>query len=245
MNTKECFDIDKNTMPNHIAIIMDGNGRWAKKHGLPKKMGHKAGAETLHDITEAALELGVRYITVYAFSTENWKRSEEEVSGIMDLLRQYLKEHIKTAKKRDVRVKIIGEITKLDKDIQAQIAVLEDLTKDKDKITLNIALNYGGRDELIRGIKKIADDIKHNKILIEDITEGLIPKYLDTRDTPDPDIMIRTSGEERISNFLLWQLAYTEFDFSDKLWPDYNKEDLIKAIWKFQNKDRRFGGRNI
>jgi len=237
--------IDENNMPLHIAIIMDGNGRWAKKRGLPKKMGHKAGAETLENITEVARELGVKYITVYAFSTENWKRSNEEVAGIMDLLRQYLKEHIKTANKRYVRVKIIGEISRLDKDIQEQIVVLEALTKDKNGITLNIALNYGGRDELVRSIKKIADDTKNNKILIENITEDLIPAYLDTNGIPDPELMIRTSGEKRISNFLLWQLAYTEFDFSDKLWPDYSKEDLVAAIWQFQNKDRRFGGRNL
>ena len=237
--------VDENNIPLHIAIIMDGNGRWAKKRGLPKKMGHKAGAETLENITEVARELGVKYITVYAFSTENWKRSDEEISGIMDLLRQYLKEHIKTANKRDVRVKIIGKISRLDKDIQEQIALLEDLTKNKNGITLNIALNYGGRDELVRSIKKIADDTKNNKILIENITEDLIPTYLDTNGIPDPELMIRTSGEKRISNFLLWQLAYTEFDFSDKLWPDYSKEDLVTAIWQFQNKDRRFGGRNL
>lgn len=245
MGTKEKIELDMNNMPKHIAIIMDGNGRWAKKRSLPKKAGHKAGADTLENILNVAEELGVMHITAYAFSTENWKRSDEEVAGIMDLLRKYLKEHIRSAQKRKVKVDIIGDRTRLDIDIQQQIATLEEITKDKPGLNLHIALNYGGRDELLRAVKKIAEKAKNAEIAQDDITEELIEHHLDTAGVPDPELVIRTSGEERISNFLLWQIAYSEFSFSDKLWPDYNENDFKQAIWEYQNRDRRFGGRNI
>lgn len=244
MGTKEKIELDINNMPKHIAIIMDGNGRWAKKRNLPKKAGHKAGADTLENILNVAEELGVMHITAYAFSTENWKRSEEEVAGIMDLLRKYLKEHIRSAQKRKVKVNIIGDRTRLDSDIQQQILTLEEITKDKPGLNLHIALNYGGRDELLRTVKKIAVKTKNAEIAPEDITEEFIEQHLDTSGVPDPELVIRTSGEERISNFLLWQIAYSEFSFSDKLWPDYTENDFKQAIWEYQNRDRRFGGRN-
>lgn len=244
MGTKEKIELDMNNMPKHIAIIMDGNGRWAKKRSLPKKAGHKAGADTLENILNVAEELGVMHITAYAFSTENWKRSDEEVAGIMDLLRKYLKEHIRSAQKRKVKVDIIGDRTRLDIDIQQQIATLEEITKDKQGLNLHIALNYGGRDELLRAVMKIAEKAKNVEIAPEDITEKFIEQHLDTAGVPDPELVIRTSGEERISNFLLWQIAYSEFSFSDKLWPDYNENDFKQAIWEYQNRDRRFGGRN-
>lgn len=244
MGTKEKIELDMNNMPKHIAIIMDGNGRWAKKRNLPKKAGHKAGADTLENILNVAEELGVMHITAYAFSTENWKRSEDEVAGIMDLLRKYLKEHIRSAQKRKVKVNIIGDTTRLDNDIQQQILKLEEITKDKPGLNLHIALNYGGRDELLRAVKKIAQKTKDAKIAPEDITEEFIEQHLDTAGVPDPELVIRTSGEERVSNFLLWQIAYSEFSFSDKLWPDYTENDFKQAIWEYQNRDRRFGGRN-
>lgn len=244
MGTKEKIELDMSNMPKHIAIIMDGNGRWAKKRNFPKKAGHKAGADTLENILNVAEKLGVMHITAYAFSTENWKRSEDEVAGIMDLLRKYLKEHIRSAQKRKVKVDIIGDRTRLDIDIQQQIATLEELTKDKPGLNLHIALNYGGRDELLRAVKKIAVKTKNGEISPEDITEEFVEQNLDTAGVPDPELVIRTSGEERVSNFLLWQIAYSEFSFSDKLWPDYTENDLKQAIWEYQNRDRRFGGRN-
>ena len=244
MGKENTFEIDLANIPKHVAIIMDGNGRWAKKRGLPKKAGHRAGADTLERIVEYAERLGVKFITVYAFSTENWKRSPDEIASIMDLLRRYLKEHIKTSEKRNVRVKIIGERTRLDEDIQEQISTLEKITKYKKGITLNIALNYGGRDELIRSIKDMFEDVKIGNIKEDQINEEVFSHYLDTKDIPDPELLIRTSGEERISNFLLWQIAYSEFNFSHVLWPDYSEMDFKQAIWEYQNRDRRFGGRN-
>ncbi len=237
-------EIDKTNVPKHIAIIMDGNGRWAKKRNLMKKAGHKAGADALEKVTTAAMDIGVEHLTVYAFSTENWKRSDEEVNGIMDLLRQYLKENIRTAKVKNCKVDIIGEKSRLDIDIQKQIEELEKITKNKTGLNLHIALNYGGRDEIIRAVKKILHDSKNGNVQEETITEDNFSQYLDTGDIPDPELMIRTSGEERISNFLLWQLAYSEFVFSDKLWPDFTPEDLKQAIFDYQNRNRRFGGRN-
>ena len=182
-------------LPQHIAIIMDGNGRWAKKRGLPRKAGHKAGADALQTVTEGAMELGIKHLTVYAFSTENWKRSDEEVEGIMDLLRKYLKENIKTAKARNVKVNIIGEKSRLAEDIQQQIAKLEEITKDKTGLQLHIALNYGGRDELVRAMRKMAQAVKEGTLQVEDIQEDMVQQYLDTKDVPDPELLIRTSGE--------------------------------------------------
>lgn len=242
-HNKEELQLDKNNIPKHIAIIMDGNGRWAAKRALPKKAGHRAGAKTLENISQAAIDLGIKHLTVYAFSTENWKRSEEEVNGIMDLLREYLKTYIDRAKKDNVRVHIIGDITRLDKDIQQQIIELEALTKEKTGMNLHIALNYGGRDELLRAIRKVSQDVAEGKYKAEEIGEKELEQYLDTKEIPDPELLIRTSGEERISNFLLWQIAYSELSFSEKLWPDFTEYDLKQAICQYQNRERRFGGR--
>ena len=230
-------------LPGHIAIIMDGNGRWAKKRLLPRKLGHKAGADTLEEITKAADALGVKHLTVYAFSTENWKRSQEEISGIMDLLRNYLDRYIAKADKENIKIDIIGEKSRLDEDIQEKIKLIESLSAEKPGLNLHIALNYGGRDDILRGFKKIAARIENGEIKAEDITEEMISESLDTGFYPDPELVIRTSGEERISNFLLWQIAYSEFVFNKKLWPDYKPEDLYEDICYYQNRERRFGGR--
>ncbi len=236
-------EIDFDRLPKHIAIIMDGNGRWAKKRMLPRKLGHKAGADTLEDITKAADKLGVEHLTVYAFSTENWKRSQEEIGGIMDLLRNYLDRYVAKADKENIKIDIIGERSRLDKDIQEKIKLIEKISSDKSGLNLHIALNYGGRDDILRGFKKSASRIENGEIHAEDISEEMISESLDTGFYPDPELIIRTSGEERISNFLLWQIAYSEFVFNNKLWPDYNEEDLYGDICYYQNRDRRFGGR--
>ena len=236
-------EIDFDRLPKHIAIIMDGNGRWAKKRMLPRKLGHKAGADTLEDITKAADKLGVEHLTVYAFSTENWKRSQEEIGGIMDLLRNYLDRYVAKADKENIKIDIIGERSRLDKDIQEKIKLIEKISSDKSGLNLHIALNYGGRDDILRGFKKIASRIENGEIHAEDISEEMISESLDTGFYPDPELIIRTSGEERISNFLLWQIAYSEFVFNNKLWPDYNEEAVYGDICYYQNRDRRFGGR--
>lgn len=236
-------EIDMEKLPVHIAIIMDGNGRWAKKRFLPRKFGHKAGADTLENITKAADKLGVKHLTVYAFSTENWKRTEEEVKGIMDLLRSYLDRYIAKADKENIKIDIIGEKSRLDADIQEKIKKIESLSADKPGLNLHIALNYGGRDDILRGVQKIAKKVKAGELKADDITEEMISESLDTGFYPDPELVIRTSGEERISNFLLWQIAYSEFVFNKKLWPDYTEEDLYEDICYYQNRDRRFGGR--
>ena len=230
-------------MPRHVAIIMDGNGRWAAKRMLPRKMGHKAGAEALERIIEAARQLGLEHLTVYAFSTENWKRSVEEVGAIMDLLRLYLKNYLQKFAKDNVRMHVIGDISRLDADIQEQIRNIEEMSKEKDGMTVHIALNYGGRDELRRGVMALARQVQDGVLEPEEITEDIISQSLDTAGVPDPELMIRTSGEERISNFLLWQLAYSEFYFTDKLWPDFTEEDLKDAIDQYCGRERRFGGR--
>ena len=230
-------------MPRHVAIIMDGNGRWAAKRMLPRKMGHKAGAEALERIIEAARQLGLEHLTVYAFSTENWKRSVEEVGAIMDLLRLYLKNYLQKFAKDNVRMHVIGDISRLDADIQEQIRNIEEMSKGKDGMTVHIALNYGGRDELRRGVIALARQVQDGVLEPEEITEDIISQSLDTAGVPDPELMIRTSGEERISNFLLWQLAYSEFYFTDKLWPDFTEEDLKDAIDQYCGRERRFGGR--
>lgn len=237
------YELNPDKMPRHIAIIMDGNGRWAAKRSLPRKLGHKAGAEALENIIYAAKDMGLEHLTVYAFSTENWKRSEEEVGAIMDLLRMYLKKYFKKFLKDDVRMDVIGDITRLDKDIQESILEIEEISKEKTGLFVHIALNYGGRDELRRAVGKIAEDVAAGKLNPADITEDVISNALDTAGTPDPELMIRTSGEERISNFLLWQIAYSEFYFSEALWPDFDKKELEKAIYYYQNRERRFGGR--
>ena len=228
-------------VPNHIAIILDGNGRWAKKRGMPRSFGHVKGCENLEDICEVAKELGVKYLTVYAFSTENWKRSKEEVDGLMKLFRNYLKKCIKISQKNNMRVKVIGDIAAFDSDIQESIEKLEDFSKDFTDLHFQIALNYGSRDEITRAVNRMLEDQKAGK-LETPVSEDTISGYLDTAGLPDPDLMIRTSGELRLSNYLLWQLAYSEFYFTDVPWPDFKKEELIKAIEKYNERDRRYGG---
>ncbi|KXL53192.1 ditrans,polycis-undecaprenyl-diphosphate synthase ((2E,6E)-farnesyl-diphosphate specific) [Anaerotignum neopropionicum] len=240
---REVLLIDSSRLPKHIAIVMDGNGRWAAKRALPKKAGHKAGAEAFERLITDAKEIGIEHITVYAFSTENWRRSEEEVAAIMDLMRYYLKNSFQRFLKDNVRMHIIGDISRLDEDIQEQIREVEEKSKAKDGMTVHIALNYGGRDELRRGITQIAEKVAIGELSPQEITEEIIAAQLDTAGVPDPELVIRTSGEERISNFLLWQIAYSEFYFTDVLWPDFGKKDLEEAIYYYQNRERRFGGR--
>ncbi|MDD6570777.1 MAG: isoprenyl transferase [Thermoflexaceae bacterium] len=230
-------------IPEHVAIIMDGNGRWAKAHLVPRNMGHSAGSKVVEQICEDAYNIGIKYLTVYAFSTENWKRSSEEVGALMLLLRNYLKDCIKRANSNNMRVIVIGDKSGLSDDIVETIQHLEEVTKDNTGLTFVIALNYGGRDELLRAMKKIGADIQNGSLSPDAITEQLISDYLDTRGIPDPDLLIRTSGEQRLSNFLPWQLAYTEFYFPEVLWPDFNKDELIKAVKKYNSRERRFGGR--
>lgn len=228
-------------LPTHVAIMMDGNGRWAKEKGLQRHAGHVKGCRTLETITKDVYELGIKYLTVFAFSTENWKRPIKEVNGLMILLRQYLKNSLKTAKAKNMRVRILGNVTKLDNEIQQNIIELEKQTKNNTGFNLQIAINYGGKDDIVRAMTEIAIDIENKKLKSSDINEQLISSYLDTSDIPDPDLFIRTSGEERISNFLLWQLSYSEFYFSEVLWPDFSKEELILAIEKYGSRERRFG----
>ena len=229
-------------IPKHIAIILDGNGRWAKKKGMPRNYGHVQGAKNIERICEEAHNLGVKYLTVYAFSTENWKRPKDEVDALMNLLRNYMKNCLKTAEKNNMRVRVIGDKTALDEDIQKRIADLEEATKNYDGLNFQIALNYGSRDEMIRAMKRMCMDVQSGNLALENINEACFATYLDTNDIPDPDLMIRTSGEQRLSNYLLWQLAYSEFYFTDVLWPDFSKEELVKAIEYFNGRDRRFGG---
>ena len=229
-------------VPNHIAIILDGNGRWAKERGMPRTYGHVKGCANLENICYDIKDLGVKYLTVYAFSTENWKRSREEVEALMKLFRSYLKNCINISKKNNMRMKVIGDITAFAPDIQQSVRELEEYSKDFDGIYFQLALNYGSRDEIRRGMQKMAQDVKDGKVEPDNITEDTIESYLDTAGVPDPDLMIRTSGEQRLSNFLLWQLAYSEFYFTPVAWPDFNKKELIKAIEKYNQRDRRYGG---
>ncbi|PXV93544.1 undecaprenyl diphosphate synthase [Lachnotalea glycerini] len=228
-------------IPQHIAIILDGNGRWAAKKGMPRNYGHTQGAKTVERICEDAYKLGVKYLTVYAFSTENWNRPKSEVDALMSLLRNYMKTCTKTAAKNNMKVRIIGDKTKLASDLQKSIEKLEESSKDNDGLNFQVAINYGSRDEILRAIKEMLKDKEENKIMI-DIDEEMFSAYLDTKDIPDPDLLIRTSGELRLSNFLLWQLAYAEFYITDVLWPDFNKEELVKAIEQYNSRDRRYGG---
>ena len=229
-------------VPNHIAIILDGNGRWAKAKGMPRSYGHMKGCANLETVCDYMKELGVKYVTVYAFSTENWKRSKEEVDGLMKLFRSYLKKCIKLADKNKMRVRVIGEISAFDQDIQDSIVKLEEYSSKYDEIYFQIALNYGSRDEMVRAMRHMAQDCKEGAFSVEEITEERFASYLDTKDLPDPDLMIRTSGEQRLSNWLLWQLAYAEFYFTDVLWPDFDKQELIRAVEYYNTRERRFGG---
>ena len=236
-------EIDKNNLPNHIAIIIDRNRRWAKSQGLATRDGHKAGADALENISQFCNEIGIKYLTVYAFSTENWKRSKEEVSALMAILRLYLDSFLKEKNKQNIKIKILGEIEDLSKSLQNSIKRAIEQTKNNTGLTLNIAFNYGGRPEIVRAMKNIAEEVKEGKINIEDINEDLISNHLYTAGQPDPDLLIRTSNELRTSNFLPWQLVYTEFYFPDKNWPEFTKEDLLEAIKVYQKRNRRFGGR--
>ena len=227
--------------PNHVAIILDGNGRWAKKRMLPRKAGHVAGSKTVEQICEDAYNLGINYLTVYAFSTENWKRPADEVDALMKLLRQYLRDCIKRSTKNNMCVRVIGDISLLAEDMQESIRELEKVTKDNTGLHFQVALNYGSRDEMIRAIQALAVRVRAGEVAPEEIDEEMFAGYLDTKGIPEPDLLIRTSGEERLSNFLLWQLAYTEFYFTDVLWPDFNKKELQKAIDYYNGRDRRFG----
>ena len=250
-------------VPNHIAIILDGNGRWAKAKGLPRGYGHVKGCANLEQVCYDIKDLGVKYLTVYAFSTENWKRSAEEVGAIMDLLRFYLKNYfpargevdglmklfrsylkkcIKISRDNKMKIKIIGDISAFAPDIQESIRKLEEFSKDYDELYFQIAMNYGSRDEITRGMRKMAQDVADGKVSPDQITEDTIGSYLDTAGVPDPDLLIRTSGEQRLSNFLMWQLAYTEFYFTDVAWPDFHKAELVQAIEKYNQRDRRYGG---
>ncbi len=229
-------------VPQHVAIILDGNGRWAKKKGMPRNYGHAQGSKNVERICEEAYRLGVKYLTVYAFSTENWKRPQDEVDALMNLLRNYMKTCLKTAEKNRMRVRVLGDKTALDDDIRNRIEELEKATENNDGLNFQIALNYGSRDEMIRAMRRMCADCKEGVVDLEKIDEALFESYLDTHGIPDPDLMIRTSGEQRLSNYLLWQLAYSEFYFTDVLWPDFTKEELIKAIEYYNGRDRRFGG---
>ena len=233
--------MDNLVIPRHVAVIMDGNGRWAKAKGLPRKMGHVQGGKNVEDMLYVCDDLGIKYFTVYAFSTENWKRSEDEVAALMTLLRSYLSSGFKKAAKNNVRIRIIGDRTRLAPDIQKLIEDLEEDSKNNTGLQFQIAINYGGRDEIVRMMRKTAEDVKSGKVNPEDINEEFISNNLDTKDIPDPDLLIRTSGEQRLSNFLLWQIAYSEFYIADCHWPDFNKDELIKAIEEYNKRDRRFG----
>lgn len=228
-------------IPNHVAIILDGNGRWARSKGMPRNYGHVQGAKTVEVICEEAYKMGIQYLTVYAFSTENWNRPKDEVDALMKLLRNYMKTCLSTAKKNRMCVRVIGDKTGLDEDIRSRINELEEATKDNDGLHFQIALNYGGRDEIVRAVRKIAVMAEEGSISEDDITQQLLSDMLDTKGIPDPDLLIRTCSEQRISNFLLWQLAYTEFYVTETAWPDFSKEELVKAIEAYNHRDRKYG----
>ena len=232
---------EENNLPTHIAIIMDGNRRWAKNKKLDTRLGHKKGAETLENIVRYCNKIGIKYLTVYAFSTENWKRNKEEVGALMMLLQNYLDDFAKRADTENIKINMIGERENLSKGLLKSIDNAIERTKNNTGIQFNIAFNYGGRNEIVTAVKKIANDVKNDKLQIDDITEELVSKYLYTNDTPDPDLLIRTSGELRTSNFLPWQLVYSEFYFTDKLWPDFKSDDLDKAIEEYNRRTRKFG----
>ncbi len=228
-------------IPNHVAIILDGNGRWAKKRGMPRNYGHAQGAKTVEVICEEAYKMGINYLTVYAFSTENWSRPEDEVRALMKLLRNYMKTCRQTAKKNNMCVRVIGDKSRLDEDIREDIAGLEEATRNNTGLHFQVAINYGSRDEMVRAMNHIIEDIKKGT-LNGPVTEEIFEEYLDTKGIPAPDLLIRTSGEERLSNFLLWQLAYSEFYFTDVYWPDFDKEELMRACESYAHRNRRFGG---
>ena len=229
-------------MPRHVAIILDGNGRWAKAKGMPRNYGHVQGAKTVEVICEEAYKMGIQYLTVYAFSTENWSRPQDEVAALMKLLRNYMQTCLKTAEKNRMCVRVLGEKSRLDEDIRNRIAELEEATKNNDGLHFQIAINYGGRDEITRAVRRLAAQVKDGSLEPEEITQELLQAQLDTAGIPDPDLLIRTCNEQRISNFLLWQLAYAEFYFTPVPWPDFSKEELRKAVEAYNHRDRRYGG---
>ncbi len=229
-------------VPEHVGIILDGNGRWAKKKHMPRNFGHLQGSRVLEQICDDADEIGIKYLTVYVFSTENWKRSAKEVDGLMKILRNYLKDCIKRANKNNMKVRILGKKERLDDDIIKSIEELERASADNTGLVFQVALNYGGRDEIVRAVRKLAADVMEKGLDPASIDEKVFEGYLDTAGVPDPDLIIRTSGEKRISNFLMWQSAYSEFDFPEILWPDFNKNRLIEAVERYNKRDRRFGG---
>jgi undecaprenyl diphosphate synthase len=229
-------------IPQHVAIILDGNGRWAKSKGMPRNYGHVRGAKNLEVICRDAYNMGIKYLTVYLFSTENWKRSQDEVDALMRLFHSYTKTCIKTATDNNMKVRVIGDPTAFDEDLQESLRKLEEISKDNTGLNFQIALNYGSRDEIVRAIRRVAQDCRDDRLQPEQITEEVFSGYLDTAGIPDPDLLIRTSGELRLSNYLMWQLAYTEFYFTDVPWPAFTKEDLRKAIEKYNSRERRFGG---
>lgn len=229
-------------IPQHVAIILDGNGRWAKSKGMPRNYGHTVGAKNVETVCQAADELGIRYLTLYAFSTENWNRPQSEVDALMRLLESYLKNCIKTAEKNHMRVRVIGDKTRLGAGFQEKIAKLEEASASNTGLNLTIAINYGSRDEMMRAMRRMLEDYKAGSITMDMVDEKLFSGYLDTKDIPDPDLLIRTSGEQRLSNYLLWQLAYSEFYFTDVPWPDFHKKELELAIEAYNKRDRRYGG---
>lgn len=228
-------------IPQHVAIILDGNGRWAKSKGMPRNYGHTVGAKNVETVCKAANELGIKYLTLYAFSTENWNRPDTEVAALMKLLESYLKTCIKTADKNNMRVRVIGEINRLNEKFQKSINDLESASAKNTGLNLTIAINYGSRDEILRAIKKVNLDASQGKLDIDSLDANIFSSYLDTKDLPDPDLLIRTSGEQRLSNYLLWQMAYSEFYFTDVPWPDFHKKELEDAIYAYNKRDRRFG----
>ncbi len=232
-------------IPQHVAIILDGNGRWAKKRMMPRNYGHAKGAKAVEQICEDAYNMGIKYLTVYAFSTENWKRPQDEVDALMKLLKDYLVDCIERSTKNDMVVRVIGDKSGLSDDIREKIDELWEVTKDNKGLNFTIAINYGSRDEIVRSVKKLALDLSNGSINVDDINENMFNEYLDTKGIPDPDLLIRTSGEQRLSNYLLWQLAYTEFYFTDVLWPDFDKKELEKAVLQYNKRDRKFGNVKI
>ncbi len=235
------YDINLDKVPAHIAIIMDGNGRWAKSRFMPRTYGHKVGVETIRKVVKECSRLGVKYLTLYAFSTENWKRPKDEVSALMGLLVKYLRNELEELHKNNVKILTIGDISKLPEACIEELALAKEKTKDNTGLVMSLALNYGGRNDLVNAVKNISQDLVDGKISLDDICDILISSHLSTNESPDPDLVVRTSGEQRLSNFLLWELAYSEFYFTDIHWPDFDEKELQKAIFAYQSRDRRFG----
>ncbi|MCI8378324.1 MAG: isoprenyl transferase [Lachnospiraceae bacterium] len=233
---------ERKDVPRHVAIILDGNGRWAKKRMLPRNAGHAAGSKNVEKVCKAAWEMGIEYVTMYAFSTENWSRPQSEVDALMKLLHQYLSDCLKTSRKNNMQVRVIGDISRLEAGLQERIRELEAYSSQNTGLHFQVALNYGSRDEIVRGMRRAAQDVRDGKLEPGEIDEALLSRYLDTDGIPDPDLMIRTSGEQRLSNYLLWQMAYTELYFTDVLWPDFGQKELLRAVEYYQERDRRFGG---